>query len=150
MQYVSNAPNGLKIYTARHMSVDPQQFLASQRDAVNSFANLLVDVGRVYGLSSAVLHVYYDERGSTIAFNTGGSIFCNLRFFLQLHAEAVATDDGAALADAATWWWVVIAHELAHNLVSVHNANHSYYTESFIQQYMGRMVGQISQWTQGK
>ncbi|OAQ95976.1 hypothetical protein LLEC1_02859 [Akanthomyces lecanii] len=150
MQYVSNAPNGLKIYTARHMSVDPQQFLASQRDAVNSFANLLVDVGRVYGLSSSVLHMYYDERGSTIAFNTGGSIFCNLRFFLQLHAEAVATDDGAALADAATWWWVVIAHELAHNLVSVHNANHSYYTESFIQQYMGRMMGQISQWTQGK
>ncbi len=149
MQYVSNAPNGLKIYAARHLSVDPQQFLASQRDAVNSFANLLVDVGRVYGLSSTVLHMYYDERGSTIAFNTGGSIFCNLRFFLQLHAAQVAAGgDGAAWADAATWWWVVIAHELAHNLVSVHNANHSYYTESFIQQYMGRMVGQIAQWKQ--
>lgn len=149
IQYVSNAPNGLKIYTARNMSVDPQQFLASHRDAVNNFANLLVDVGRVYGLASSVLHIYYDERGNTIAFNTGGSIFCNLRFFLQLHAVQVATDDGAAVADAATWWWVVIAHELAHNLVAVHNSNHSYYTESFIQQYMGRMVGQISQWTQG-
>ncbi|ATY60583.1 HATPase domain [Cordyceps militaris] len=153
IQHVSNAPNGLKIYTARHMSVDPQQFLSDNHDAVNAFANLLVDVGRVYGLSSTVLHIYYDERGNTIAFNTGGSIFCNLRFFLQLHAARVGpnggSDGGAAWADAATWWWVVIAHELAHNLVTVHNSNHSYYTESFIQQYMGRMVTQITQWTQG-
>ncbi|XWW95602.1 hypothetical protein V2A60_003567 [Cordyceps javanica] len=150
IQYIANAPNGLKIYTARDLSVDPQQFLSHQRDAVNSFANLLVDVGRVYGLSSTVLHIYYDERGNTIAFNTGGSIFCNLRFFLQLHAAQVGAEEGGAgWADAATWWWVVIAHELAHNLVAVHNSNHSYYTESFIQQYMSRMVTQISQWTQG-
>ncbi|KAJ2979161.1 hypothetical protein NQ176_g3417 [Zarea fungicola] len=149
MKYVANAPNGLKIYTARDMSVNPQQFLTDNRDAVNRFANLLVDVGRVYGLASSVLHIYYDERGNTIAFNTGGSIFCNLRFYLQLHATQVATNSADALADAATWWWVVIAHELAHNLVSVHNSNHSYYTESFIQQYMGRMMGQIAEWKQG-
>ncbi|KAM3470358.1 hypothetical protein MY5147_006459 [Beauveria neobassiana] len=150
IQHVSNAPNGLKIYAARHLSVDPRQFLSSHRGAVNAFANLLVDVGRIYGLSSTVLHMYYDERGNTIAFNTGGSIFCNLRFFLQLHAAQVGEGEaGAGWADAATWWWVVIAHELAHNLVAVHNSNHSYYTESFIQQYMGRMVAQVSQWTQG-
>jgi len=26
------------------------------------------------------------------------------------------------------WWWVVVAHELAHNLVGVHGSEHSYYT----------------------
>ncbi|OAA67673.1 hypothetical protein ISF_03849 [Cordyceps fumosorosea ARSEF 2679] len=150
LQYVSNAPNGLKVYTARHLSVDAQQFLADHRDAVHSFSFLLIDLAQVYGLSSKVLHIYYDEKGSTIAFNTGGSIFCNLRFFLQLHAAQVGPQEGgAAWADAATWWWVVIAHELAHNLVEPHNASHSFYTEAFIQQYMSRMLTKISQRARG-
>jgi hypothetical protein len=36
--------------------------------------------------------------------------------------------DADGKADAAVWWWVVLAHELAHNLVEVHNSEHSYYT----------------------
>lgn len=128
IKFVAAANNGMKIYVARNMSADQAQFLHVNWDAVNSFARLLVDVGNVYGVSSSVLHIYYDEAGGTIAFNTGGSIFCNFRFYLQLHAAQVATQDGSARSDAATWWWVVIAHELAHNLVSVHNSNHSYYT----------------------
>lgn len=51
------------------------------------------------------------------------------------------------MAEAATWW-VVLAHELTHNLVSHHNSEHSYYTESFIQQYMGKMIAKTAQWTQ--
>jgi hypothetical protein len=35
---------------------------------------------------------------------------------------------GEGKVEAATWWWVVLAHELAHNLVSPHNSDHSYYT----------------------
>ena len=100
-------------------------------------------------MSPSVLHIFYDEAGGTIAFNTGGSIFCNFRFFLQLHAAQLSgQQQGKAKVDAATWWWVVLAHELAHNLVSLHNSDHSYYTESFIQQYMGKMVAKIAQWMQ--
>jgi hypothetical protein len=128
IKFVAVASNGMKIYVARNLSTDPSELLSKNSNAINSFAKLLVDVGKVYRMSSSVLHIYYDEAGGTIAFNTGGSIFCNLRFFLQLHAAQLATHDGSARSDAATWWWVVIAHELAHNLVSVHNSNHSYYT----------------------
>lgn len=126
--FVAEASNGMKVYIAKEMSANAASFLSTNLGAINSFASLLVDVGNVYSLSPNVLHIYYDEAGGTIAFNTGGSIFCNFRFFLQLHAAQVDVPNGAGKAEAGTWWWVVLAHELAHNLVSTHNSDHSYYT----------------------
>ncbi|GAO16947.1 hypothetical protein UVI_02054800 [Ustilaginoidea virens] len=139
----AEASNSIKVYVAKTMHTAAADFLAANIGPINAFARLLVEVGGVYSLSPTVLHIFYDESGSTIAFNTGGSIFCNLRFFLQLHAAQV--NSGAGRAEAATWWWVVLAHELAHNLVSAHNSDHSYYTESFIQQYMSKMIAKVSE-----
>ncbi|KAL6402267.1 hypothetical protein AUP68_14737 [Ilyonectria robusta] len=145
--FVAEASNGMKVFVSKTLSTDPAQFLSSNIAAINSFASLLVDIGNIYSLSPKVLHIFYDEAGGTIAFNTGGSIFCNFRFFLQLHARQIeGPRPGEAKAEAATWWWVVLAHELAHNLVSPHNSDHSYYTESFIQQYFAKMVAKTMQW----
>lgn len=126
--FVAEANNGMKIYVSKSLKGDPAGFLSANIGAINSFATLLVEVGGIYALSPKVLHIFFDEAGGTIAFNTGGSIFCNLRFFLQLHAAQFNSENGAAKSEAATWWWVVMAHELAHNLVTPHNADHSYYT----------------------
>lgn len=126
--FVAEASNGLKVYVSRDLP-DPSQFLSKNIGAINTFASILVEIGQVYSLSKNVLHIFYDETGGTIAFNTGGSLFCNLRFFLQLHdAQLEGPRPGEGKAEAATWWWVVLAHELAHNLVSTHNSDHSYYT----------------------
>ncbi|KAH7165934.1 hypothetical protein EDB81DRAFT_942902 [Dactylonectria macrodidyma] len=145
--FVAEASNGMKVFVAKDLSTDPAKFLTSHISSINSFASLLVDIGNIYSLSPKVLHLFYDEAGGTIAFNTGGSIFCNFRFFLQLHAKPMeGPRPGEAKAEAATWWWVVLAHELAHNLVSTHNSDHSYYTESFIQQYFAKMVAKTTQW----
>ena len=127
--FAAEASNGMKVYVSRDVASNNPQFLASNIGSINAFASLLVEIGSIYSLSPSVLHIFYDESGGTIAFNTGGSIFCNFRFFLQLHAAQLeGQQQGKAKVDAATWWWVVIAHELAHNLVSVHNSDHSYYT----------------------
>ncbi|EGR49627.1 uncharacterized protein TRIREDRAFT_121453 [Trichoderma reesei QM6a] len=147
--FVAEASNGMKVYLAKAANVDAASFLSTNLAAINLFASLLVEVGGVYSLSPRVLHIFYDEAGATIAFNTGGSIFCNFRFFLQLHAAQVNAPNGAGRVEAGTWWWVVLAHELAHNLVSLHNSDHSYYTESFIQQYMGKMMLKTAEWTRG-
>ncbi|KAG6010787.1 hypothetical protein E4U21_004175 [Claviceps maximensis] len=143
--FAAEASNSVKVFVSKDIQAPTAaDFLSANIGPINAFAGLLVDIGAIYSLSPRVLHIFYDESGGTIAFNTGGSIFCNLRFFLQLHAAQVST--GSGRAEAATWWWVVLAHELAHNLVSTHNSDHSYYTESFIQQYMGKMVAKITQW----
>jgi hypothetical protein len=126
--FVAEASNGMKVYVARDMAANAAAFLSANLAAINSFASLLVEVGNVYSLAPKVLHIFHDDAGGTIAFNTGGSIFCNFRFFLQLHAAQIDVPNGAGKAEAGTWWWVVLAHELAHNLVSLHNSDHSYYT----------------------
>lgn len=127
--FIAEASNGMKIYVSRDMSTDASQFLSANLSAINTFAGILVEIAQVYSLSQKVLHIFYDEAGGTIAFNTGGSLFCNFRFFVQLHSKGLqGPNPGQGRAEAATWWWVVLAHELAHNLVSTHNSDHSYYT----------------------
>ncbi|KAF4986979.1 hypothetical protein FDECE_15665 [Fusarium decemcellulare] len=126
--FMAETGNGMKIFVSKDLT-EPSEFLSKHINNINVFSSLLTEVGNVYSLSPKVLHIFYDEAGGTIAFNTGGSIFCNFRFFLQLHAAQIeGARSGQAKAEAATWWWVVMAHELAHNLVSVHNSDHSYYT----------------------
>ncbi|KAH6686249.1 hypothetical protein F5X68DRAFT_14643 [Plectosphaerella plurivora] len=151
ISFIAEAANGVKVFVAKDMAKDSGKFLTANLGAINTFAALLVEVGGVYSLSPKVIHVFHDQAGGTIAFNSSGSIFCNLRFFLQLHAKRLEGLPGAAQAEAkseaAIWWWVVLAHELAHNLVQPHNSDHSYYTESFIQQYFAKMVLKTAQWT---
>lgn len=125
--FIAETSNGMKIFFSKDVK-DPGSFLSKHLNNLNVFSSMLIEVGNTYSMSPKVLHIFYDEAGGTIAFNTGGSIFCNFRFFLQLHAAQIEGRSGQAKAEAATWWWVVLAHELAHNLVSLHNADHSYYT----------------------
>ncbi|KAH6840942.1 hypothetical protein B0I37DRAFT_331751 [Chaetomium sp. MPI-CAGE-AT-0009] len=142
--FAAEAPRGMRFFLARDLSTDHARFVASRVDAIARFEALLRDVAEVYGLSDRVLHMYYDERGGTIAFNSNGSVFCNMRFWEQLHGNMLV---GRERVEAATWWWVVLAHELAHNLVTVHGSEHSYYSESFVQQYFPKMMAKAAQWT---
>ncbi|KAI1138727.1 hypothetical protein F5Y05DRAFT_349301 [Hypoxylon sp. FL0543] len=138
LYFVAEASNSMRVFVSNTIpSFDPAQFLSTNHQAINSFAGLLTEVGDVYSINRTAIHIFYEQGGNTIAFNREGSIFCNLRFFIQLHADQPS---GEGRASAMVWWWVVIAHELAHNLVHPHNADHSYYTESFIQQYFPKMM----------
>jgi hypothetical protein len=125
---VGATSNGMRIFVSKSLSIPVENFLRDNGAAMTAFATLLYDVGNIYSLQRTALHIFYNENGSTIAFNSQGSIFCNLRFFLQLHWAKVQGRDASARAEAASWWWIVLAHELAHNIVAPHNAEHSYYT----------------------
>ncbi|KAI1765918.1 hypothetical protein GGR53DRAFT_241878 [Hypoxylon sp. FL1150] len=143
LNFVAEASNSMRVFVSNAIpNFNPAQFLSANHGAINTFASILAEVSDVYSISRSALHVFYDEAGGTIAFNRDGSIFCNLRFFIQLHVDNLSGEGRAA---AAVWWWVVLAHELAHNLVHPHNADHSYYTESFIQQYFPKMMLKTTQ-----
>ncbi|KAH8908629.1 hypothetical protein BR93DRAFT_944198 [Coniochaeta sp. PMI_546] len=127
INFVAEAPQGMRVFVSKDLSVSPQEFLMNQLSNIGQFEGLLKDIASIYGLAPNAIHIFYDEHGGTIAFNKGGSIFCNLRFFVQLHAPKFGRSPEARV-EATTWWWVVAAHELAHNLVAPHNSDHSYYT----------------------
>ncbi|KAK0626508.1 hypothetical protein B0T14DRAFT_424598 [Immersiella caudata] len=130
INFAAEAPGGMRVFVAKDLSIDTGTFLSTNLAHIKQFEAILKDVGSVYGLPSKSTHIFYDEHGSTIAFNSSGSIFCNLRWFNQLHWTKIqGPRSGEGRAEAATWWWVVLAHELAHNLVDLHNSDHSYYTQ---------------------
>lgn len=126
--HIGDARNGMRIFVSKDLSIPATDFLSKNVVAINTFATLLYEIGDVYALPRKALHIFYDETGSTIAFNAQGSIFCNFRFYQQLHSRKIESVTTDGRVEAASWWWIVIAHELAHNIVADHSAEHSYYT----------------------
>jgi hypothetical protein len=127
INFLADASNGTRIFVSKTLT-SPSTFLAQNVTALNSFALLLDDVSDVYSLPRRAMHIFYDESGGTIAFNSNGSIFCNFRFFAQLHQKKIESGVLEGRTEAGAYWWIVVAHELAHNLVKEHNSDHSFYT----------------------
>jgi hypothetical protein len=123
--FLADSSNGMRIFVSKNLS-SPTDFLTQNSAALNAFAGLIFDIAEIYNLPRKALHIFYDETGGTIAFNANGSIFCNFRFYAQLHQRKMSGGEGKV--EATSYWWVVIAHELAHNIVSAHSAEHSFYT----------------------
>ncbi|EME48298.1 hypothetical protein DOTSEDRAFT_147650 [Dothistroma septosporum NZE10] len=142
--YVTNTSNGLKIYLSRSHAY-PRAFLAAHDQPLVQFAAVLIAVAQIFDLPPKTINIFHDDAGASIAFNSNGSIFCNLRYFMQLHLTGMTTAEGKQ--DAMAYWFVTLCHELAHNLVSQHDSQHSYYTESFMAHYFRRMMwlaGQVT------
>jgi hypothetical protein len=91
-----------------------------------------------------VLSIFYDPGGKTIAFNRAGSIFCNYFYFQTLQEKALLQSATPDRTDAIVYWWVILCHELAHNLVGDHSSAHSYYTEGFVAQYFPKVAGKLA------
>ncbi|CCD56105.1 hypothetical protein BofuT4_P152370.1 [Botrytis cinerea T4] len=132
LSYFADASNGTRIFISNDRqspdSPNLTEFLSANVSSLNSFAALLHEAADIYNLPRKAIHIFYDDHGNTIAFNSQGSIFCNFRFFQQLHLKKLDSKSGEEKVDAGAYWWIVLAHELAHNLVKPHNSDHSFYT----------------------
>ena len=122
--YFADSSSGIKIFLSNNI-VDRNKFMAENSSALNAFASILLDCAGVFALARNTIHIFYDEVGSTIAFNQNKALFCNYRYFENLHLPDVLQGNKA---DALVYWYVVLCHELAHNLVADHSADHSFYT----------------------
>jgi hypothetical protein len=129
LTFIAESSRGIKIFLSNSVR-EKSNFFRTHSEGFETFGRLLGELGVVFTLATGCLHMYYDEEGSTIAFNANGSIFCNYRFFLQLHLPGMQQESQPAdkRADALVYWWVVLCHELAHNLVPSHSSDHSFYT----------------------
>lgn len=121
LTYITIASNGVRFYVDRTLHVKRQD-LGDEQEAMENFAMILAILADVYELSSSAIHMFLDEKGGLIAFNTNGSLFFNLRVYRQLHYAGTTE-----FRDVLIYWFVIMAHELAHNLVKPHGARHSYY-----------------------
>ena len=83
------------------------------------------------------MNIFVDKNTGVIGFNKHGVLYFNLLFFNKLHFKSNKVD----IVDTYCYWFVVstfnsfdlnfqvFSHELAHNFVDVHNADHSFISE---------------------
>ncbi|KAI0701855.1 hypothetical protein BC835DRAFT_1435271 [Cytidiella melzeri] len=117
---------GYKVFMAKDVP-NPKDVLSSKRESIARFIHVMRPLGEVYELPPASLHIFYDLSGGTLAFNRNASLFLNLRFFEAWHDEDVRNGE---LSKAYISWYFTLAHEIAHNLVQPHNAEHEFWFSS--------------------
>ncbi|KAK8864438.1 hypothetical protein IAR55_001687 [Kwoniella newhampshirensis] len=141
LAHISNGP-GLRIWCPRDVT-DPATFFQDKMDICQRFSvDILLPICRVFNLNPSVMNVFWDHEGPLIAFNRGGTVFCNARYYQAWH-------DAASLQghrnEAFISWYFSIAHELAHNLESAHNSAHEFYFSSIAEEYLVRFVSVLQQ-----
>ncbi|KAJ5326304.1 uncharacterized protein N7506_009406 [Penicillium brevicompactum] len=143
LEFVATLPkSGMNVLFTKSV-VDRSSFLATNRAGFNLFASVLLDCGSIFSMRADSLSIFYDPGGKTIAFNRAGSIFCNYFYFQTLQEKALL-QQSTDRTDAIVYWWVILCHELAHNLVGDHSSAHSYYTEGFVAQYFPKVAVKIA------
>ncbi len=110
--------------------------------ALISFYGLIVErLGRgVFGIFDLqTVALFYDPDSSAIAFNHGQSLFFNFAYYLaNKHHQ---TPD---VMKVRSFWFITFCHELAHNFVLPHNAEHEYFMSCFLESYMPTFYSQLN------
>ncbi|GIJ89915.1 hypothetical protein Asppvi_008861 [Aspergillus pseudoviridinutans] len=143
LEFVATLPCGINVLFVKTLA-DRSAFLSKNSAGINLFAALLIECASVFSLRKDSLSVFYDSGGKTIAFNRAGSIFCNYFYFQQLHEKELLQNQSADRSESMVYWWVILCHELAHNLVGDHSSAHSYYSESFVAQYFPKIAVKLA------
>lgn len=134
--FVTKSSSGIKIFLAKNLR-DKSSFVRLHTSALNTFASILLDLARMFELRPEVLHIFHDEHSTSIAFNNGsGSLFCNFQHFLpywegvqrqQQQLQRGQKPDVNYKGQVANAWFITLCHELAHNAVGDHSAQHEFY-----------------------
>ncbi|CAO1625305.1 unnamed protein product [Parajaminaea phylloscopi] len=131
---------GMRVFLSPEL--DPATTLPTNKAALERLINQVYrPVGAIFGLDPRSMHVFVDVSGPTIAFNRGGTIWLNLRYYLAWHDEAVQRGD---LTDALISTYFSVAHEIAHNIEQQHNAQHEFYTSALCEHFFMALAKYIA------
>jgi hypothetical protein len=131
--------NGIRVFASR-TSGESENFLTENFHAVDTFADVLQKLCTVYSLDLSTIAIFHDPTGGTIAFNANRSLYMNIRFYYALHYK----QNQKPGRDCYSYWFTTMAHELAHHLVSAHNKEHGFYTESYVTLYLPKLVSLLA------
>ncbi|PGH32141.1 hypothetical protein GX50_05102 [[Emmonsia] crescens] len=143
--FAADTASGIRIFVTKTID-DRSTFLAENSNGLNAFASILTDCAGVFSVRLNSVSIFYDPAGKTIAFNSQGSIFCNYLYFQQLHQPRMLGGGPECRDEPLVYWWVILCHELAHNLVADHSSDHSFYTEGFVTQYFPRVARKMAEY----
>lgn len=110
-----------------------ETFSRKNRGSVKRFAKMLKYLCVVYKLGSESVAIFYESTGRTVGFNRKATLFFNLHHFAANHDKG-----GKGGTDCYLYWYAVMAHQLAHNLVNGHTLEHVQRTKSYFSTYRSR------------
>ncbi|KAL4253718.1 hypothetical protein ABKN59_003690 [Abortiporus biennis] len=131
----------IRVFATDDVQSPKNLLMEGKHDALARFIHLIISLAEIYQLPKNSLHVFYDLSGETIAFNRNASLFLNLRYYESWHDAEVA---GGVITSALISWYFTLAHEIAHNLVRVHNAEHEFYFSSICEEYMLKLIQKLT------
>lgn len=137
LTYVGNVM-GMEFYV--HRSVSADDVLEQYGQAMTRFTNILTELSKVFELRLNTIQIFYDSQGPAIAFNTSGSLFMNLRYYLALHEPSNPQQEKSKRKEAMIYWFMTLCHELAHNFVHQHDSEHEFYMSSFAENYLEALM----------
>ncbi|KAI9138940.1 hypothetical protein BKA69DRAFT_1126967 [Paraphysoderma sedebokerense] len=105
-----------------------------------SFIRMLKELAQVFGVQNDALNLYMDDKNETVAFNRGRTLYFNAGFYLKMHWEQSRGAFTPRTSDSYTYWFMVFAHELAHNHVAAHDSQHEFYMSSYASVYMVKLM----------
>ncbi|GAC95754.1 hypothetical protein PHSY_003330 [Pseudozyma hubeiensis SY62] len=131
---------GMKVFL--HPTLDAASMLQANAAALERLINRIYKpVGSIFGLDPRSMYVFCDTAGPAIAFNRAGAIYLNFRYYLAWHDELVKQ---GKLADPLVSTYFSVAHEIAHNVVAAHNAEHEWYFSAIAEKYVVSLVEYIA------
>mmetsp|Transcript_160110 Transcript_160110/g.307244 ORF Transcript_160110/g.307244 Transcript_160110/m.307244 type:complete len:611 (+) Transcript_160110:1-1833(+) len=105
----------LRLFAERTSSSLGRVRAAEASGALAMFCHCLITLARVvFAVECDKLNIF-DEDRQRIAFNFSGALFFNLRYFEELHWQQSGAFD---------FWFLTMAHELAHNIIATHSLSH--------------------------
>ena len=106
-------------------NISKTTWLREHCDSVRRFSATLITCAGALGVPKECLHLFF-EKGTTSAFNAEGSLFFNLRMWEEMRnaVNAGKAEEG----EGERYWFVVLCHEVAHNLDKGHGPEHGFWT----------------------
>lgn len=124
-------------YSGHHVDIfygkDHSEPLSEIQVELNLFLPIIFSLASLFGVNPAAVSIFLDKQSRAIAFNQNRALFFNLGWFMQMHAADYSTPVGRARALDS--WYLTFCHELAHNLVSDHNARFIWYQSQIAIEY---------------
>ena len=154
-------PSSLGIAVFSTSSTNSKGFLQEHYKAVIQFSVVLGNLcGLVYGMDLSSIAIFHwdndDDKGKgsaspfVVAFNKAGALYFNVHRFYALHYNnngdnnsdntgSNQKNEGTLGTECYCYWYTVIAHELAHRLVTGHTLQHGFYTEALATMYLPKL-----------
>lgn len=126
LRYCRRTQCGMAVFNAGESNDPPLEEL-------EAFSGILRNLAQMFDLEPVQLHIFWQgDDVELMGFNRNRVIYLNLAHFKEKHFGKLSSDD-LGKADVYGAWFLIIAHEIAHNKAFWHDEDHELLFTALVQ-----------------